>query len=103
MDEVISMNPLVFSQAGIYRLQQLSSLVRQKTGVRHQLSDQKSVINLLRFSGTSPDINVYECYSQFTEQLSDDHREYLQGRGLLIPPKVFTTANSDENYRPIAQ
>jgi hypothetical protein len=96
------MKPLVFSQAGVYRLQQLATLVRQKTGVRHQLSDIKSTINLLRFSCTSPDLDVYERYGQFAEELGDEQREYLQGRGLLMPAKAFTRVHIDENHQPTA-
>ncbi len=97
------MHDLVFSQAGIYHLQQLSSLVKRKTGVRHQLSDPKSVINLLRFSCTSPDVDVYESYSLFAQHLDDENREYLQGRGLLIPSRHITELNTVESYQPRAQ
>ena len=101
------MKSLIFSQAGVYRLQQLSTLVRQKTGVRHHLSDLKSTINLLRFSCTSPDPVVYDAFSCFSNELSDEHREYLQNRGLLIPPKASVTVLSQpsmfENHSPIAR
>lgn len=101
------MKSLIFSQAGVYRLQQLSTLVRQKTGVRHHLSDMKSTINLLRFSCTSPDSTVYNAFSYFTDELSDEHREYLQDRGLLIPPKTSVTVlhatDTLENHSPIAR
>ena len=101
------MKSLLFSQAGVYRLQQLSTLVRQKTGVRHHLSDMKSTINLLRFSCTSPDDRVYDAFSCFSDELSDEHREYLQNRGLLIPLKPSITAlhqtNMHERHSPIAR
>ncbi len=97
------MQSLVLSQSGIYHLQQLSTLVRKKTGVRHQLSDQRSIINLLRYSSTCPDALVYDSYSEFTDHLDDDQRIYLQGRGLLIPPKAFSLPNNVEKLRPIAQ
>jgi hypothetical protein len=101
------MKSLVFSQAGVYRLQQLSTLVRQKTGVRHHLSDMKSTITLLRFSCTSPDSMIYDAFSYFSDELDDEQREYLQNRGLLIPPKISVTAlhqtDTLESRSPIAR
>lgn len=101
------MKSLIFSQAGVYRLQQLSTLVRQKTGVRHHLSEIKSIISLLRFSCTSPDAMVYDALCYFSDELSDEHREYLQNRGLLIPPKtsvnVLSKTGIFENHSPIAR
>lgn len=100
------MKALIFSQAGIYRLQQLSTLVRKKTGVRHHLSDMKSTITLLRFSCTSTDSSIYDAFSLFAEELSDEHREYLQNRGLLIPPKLNLSVlpiDTNESHPPIAQ
>jgi len=97
------MQSLVLSQVGIYHLQQLSTLVRKKTGVRHQLSDQRSTINLLRYSSTCPDTLIYEAYSEFTDDLDDDQRIYLQGRGLLIPSKAFSLPNNPGKLRPIDQ
>ncbi len=92
------MQSLVFSQAGIYYLQQLATFVRQKTGVRHQLSDQRSTISLLRYSCTSPDMEIYDAYNEFTDTLSEDQRKYLQGRGLLMPPMAFTLANNSQHH-----
>jgi hypothetical protein len=97
------MNSLLFSQAAIYRLQQLATLVKQKTGVRHQLSDPKSTINLLRYSCTSPDMHIYDAYRHFSSELEDDQREYLQGVGLLMPAKIFSMAHTNAEWRPAAR
>jgi hypothetical protein len=99
---------LVLSQSGIYRLQQLATVVRQKTGVRHKLSDPKDIINLLRFSCTSPDSNIYDTYNYFTNELDQDQRLYLQSRGLLMPAINFSQASFSqisnvENLRPVAR
>lgn len=96
------MKSLVFSQTGVYRLQLLSTLVKQKTGVRHHLSDPKSTINLLRYSSTSPDTAIYDAYTNFTHSLESDQRDYLQSRGLLMPSTLFSS-NSAEIRRPIAR
>ncbi len=88
------MKSLMLTQAGIYRLQQLANMVRQKTGVRHKLSDQKSIVNLLRYSCTSTDTTVYRAFGAFTDELDDEQRAQLQSRGLLIPPMVFSKPNT---------
>jgi hypothetical protein len=79
------MDSLVFSQSALYQLQQLSKAVRDKTGVRHRLSDPKSVITLLRFSSTSPNKDIFTYFSRFTSELEAEQRAYLQSRGLMVP------------------
>jgi hypothetical protein len=96
-------SPLVLSQSGIYRLQQLATVVRQKTGVRHKLSDPKDIINLLRFSCTSPDSNIYDSYNYFTNELDEDQRLYLQSRGLLMPAIIFSQISNAQSLQPVAR
>ena len=86
------MASLTLSQTGIYHLQQLSQLVKQKTGVRHRLSEQKDIIYLLRYSSISIDQAVYDLYNQFTDSLEEDQRIYLQSRGILLPKMIQATA-----------
>jgi hypothetical protein len=82
------MESLVFSQSALYQLQQLSKAVRDKTGVRHRLSDPKSVITLLRFSSTSPDADIFMYFGRFTNELEAEQKAYLQSRGLMIPAVI---------------
>ena len=93
------MQSLVLSQSGLYQLQQLSKIVRDKTGVRHRLSDPKSVISLLRFSSTSPDAEIFRGFSRFTEKLDIEQRVYLQGRGLLLPDVIYEKMGEISNRR----
>lgn len=83
------MQSLILSQSAVYQLQQLSKAVRDKTGVRHRLSDPKSVISLLRYSSTSPDANIFLYFGRFTNELEDDQRNYLQSRGLILPTVLY--------------
>lgn len=83
------MQSLVFSQTAVYQLQQLSKAVRDKTGVRHRLSDPKSVMSLLRYSSTSPDANIFRFFGRFTNELDLEQRSYLQGRGLMLPEVLY--------------
>lgn len=81
------MHAFILTQSGVYRLQQLANSVREKTGVRHKLSDPKSVISLLRYSSTCNDQNIRASYANFTDDLTDEHRDYLANRGLLLSTK----------------
>jgi hypothetical protein len=84
------MDTLLFSQGALYQLQQLVKPVRDKTGVRHRLSDKKDLFTLLRYSCTSPDPLIADYYSLFIAELDEPQKAYLQGRGLLLsrPAKV---------------
>lgn len=93
------MESLVFSQAAVYQLQQLSKIVRSQTGVRHRLSDPKSVMSLLRFSSTSPDAEVFKYFGRFTNELDVEQRSYLQGRGLMLPEVIYEKINEMTHHR----
>lgn len=79
------MKSLKLSQTGIYRLQQLAHHVKEKTGVRHKLSNPNEVINLLRYSSTCIDAPIYACYNEFIDAIDEEQRTYLQKRGILLP------------------
>ena len=83
------MKLLGFSQTGIYYLQHLANLVKERTGVRHKLSNQSDVINLLRYSSTCTDTSIYSSYHEFTDTLNEDKRIYLQSRGILLPQSLI--------------
>jgi hypothetical protein len=78
------MDNLLFSQNALYQLQQLVKPVRDKTGVRHRLSNQTDLFSLLRYSCTSPDRVISEYYSLFIDELDEAQKAYLQSRGLLL-------------------
>ncbi len=96
------MQSLVFSQTAVYQLQQLSKAVREKTGVRHRLSDPKSVISLLRYSSTSPDANIFLHFGRFTNELETEQRDYLQGRGLMLPSVLYDKMDNMMDHQRMA-
>ena len=83
------MTDLVFSQPAVYQLQQLAKAVRQKTGVRHRLSDKTSIISLLKYSSTSADPGIFTYFSRFTNELEEEQRNYLLSHGLIIPTVLY--------------
>jgi len=78
------MNQLLFSQGALYQLQQLVKSVREKTGVRHRLSNPKDIFSLLRYSCTSSDTGISHYYDLFISELDEDQKDYLQDKGLLL-------------------
>lgn len=90
------MDPLIFSQPALYQLQQLSKAVRDKTGVRHRLSEPKSVISLLRYGATSPDADIFKYFGRFTNELDIEQRVYLQNRGLMMPEVILDKMLSEQ-------
>jgi len=80
---------LIFSQSGVYRLQQLASQVHHITGIRHKLSDEKAMLELLRNSATSNDKVIQTYFAAFTNELNEDQASKLRARG--VQPQLVST------------
>lgn len=76
----------IFSQAAIYRLQQLAAAVHRQTGVRHRLSTPASLAALLSYSERTQNPEVATCYQAFNRLLDEDQRQSLQRQGVTIKP-----------------
>lgn len=76
------MNSLIFSQKAVYRLQQLASHVYRHSGVRHKLSQEHEMMQLLRDSVFSSDPGVRRCYEAFTMELNQHQLNALIARGI---------------------
>lgn len=76
------MEKLIFSQSGVYRLQQLASQVRTITGIRHKLSDESAMLELLRSCATSNHKVIKTYFAAFTSELNDRQRNSLSARGV---------------------
>ncbi|MBX2809921.1 MAG: hypothetical protein KTR20_14960 [Cellvibrionaceae bacterium] len=93
------MKHFIFSERGIYKLRLLSQAVLKKTGVRHRLSEPRSVMELLRYSSTTPDGAIFDHFCEFTQELDDKQRKYLAGRGLLLPSVIIDKINAYSEQR----
>lgn len=80
------MNNPIFSQAAIFRLQQLASSVHKNTGTRHKLSDPSSMMALLRYAAEAPTANIAIQYQAFIRILTRAEREDLLKRGVPLMP-----------------
>jgi len=78
------MDSLIFSQTAVFRLQQLASQVYQATGVRHKLSDAKSVVRLLNDSGYSAKPNIKNHYEAFVLELNKRQIDALLAQGVNL-------------------
>lgn len=76
------MEKIIFSQSGVYRLQQLASQVRSITGIRHRLSDESAMIELLRSSASSKHQVIQTYLAAFTSELDEQQKSSLFGEPL---------------------
>ncbi|GAB1265418.1 hypothetical protein NBRC116493_27550 [Aurantivibrio infirmus] len=80
------MDKLIFSQSGVYRLSQLASQVHSITGMRHKLSDQSSMMELLRDCATSNHSVIQEHFAAFSSELDSTQVSSLVANG--VRPRV---------------
>ncbi|MEX1033951.1 MAG: hypothetical protein WDZ30_11370 [Cellvibrionaceae bacterium] len=90
------MEKIIFSQSGVYRLQQLASQVRCITGIRHKLSDESAMIELLRSSASSDHKVIQTYFAAFTSELDEQQRSSLVAKGIHGPADT-------QGYRPHAR
>lgn len=81
---------LIFSQSGVFRLQQLASLVYRKTGVRHRLSVEDELLEMLRLSTRSQQPDIRRCCENFTMELNSRQLMALKQHGInMVPPALY--------------
>jgi hypothetical protein len=78
------MNSLIFSQAAIFRLQQLGSQYYRYTGERYKLADQGGIVDLLQSSSAIADRKVRSAYHAFLSELDKSQIEALAERGVRL-------------------
>ena len=83
------MEKIIFSQSGVYRLQQLASQFHHITGVRHKLSDESAMIDLLRDCARSKDKVIQTYFAAFSSELNEDQANTLRQRG--VQPHLLQT------------
>lgn len=77
------MEKIIFSQTGVYRLQQLASQVRSITGIRHKLSDESAMLELLRACASSKHQVIQTYFAAFASELNDQQMSSLLAKGIL--------------------
>lgn len=82
--EDVTLDKLIFSQSGVYRLQQLAGQVNKHYGLRHKLSQQDGIMDLLRFSSNSTHQVVQAYFAAFTHCLNSMQRDLLKEKGVTL-------------------
>ncbi|MDO3388082.1 hypothetical protein QWI17_19710 [Gilvimarinus sp. SDUM040013] len=75
---------IIFSQAGIYRLQQLASLIYRHTGDRYRLSSIDGQLQLLKAAVTSPHPDVRTCCIHLADELHPQQLRVLATNGITL-------------------
>jgi hypothetical protein len=87
------MTTLIFSQAAIFRMQQLASSYFHKTGVRHRISSDEGMLDLLKEAALCGEKEVRRCYDAFVMELNKRQIDGLAARGVKLRlPTQFTLA-----------
>lgn len=73
---------MIFSQSGVFRLQQLASQVHNITGIRHKLSDESDMIDMLRGCAGSDHKTIQAYFAAFAGELEAEQIEELFARGV---------------------
>lgn len=76
------MEKLIFSQSGVYRLQQLATQFHQQTGIRRRLSSAEDMIDLLRDCAESKDKTIQTYFAAFTGELDATQVNSLAALGV---------------------
>lgn len=77
------MNAIIFSQASIFHLYRLGHLIFATTGIRHRLSDDLSMLMLIKYCSTSTDPIVNRQFSAFLSTVDDKTIEQLAKRKII--------------------
>lgn len=79
------MEKLIFKEKNIFILSKLVSLVRQETGVRHRMSNNDSIVSLLKdvCKSAHPQIKAY--FNKFVENLTPEQIQDIKSEGVDIP------------------
>lgn len=78
------MDTLIFSQAAIFRLQQLGSHYFRLSGKRFRLSEQDGILSLLKQSVLTSDKSVRQAYDEFVLELNKRQIDGLVERGVKL-------------------
>ncbi|MDQ2076228.1 hypothetical protein [Marinimicrobium sp. ABcell2] len=82
------MNIPIFSQAAIFRLQQLAGAVHKHSGVRHKLSEPNNLLMLLRYASQAPTPGIAMQYQAFIRILNRTEKSSLQARGVPLVASI---------------
>ncbi len=77
------MQKLIFPQSGIFHLQKLANALHEETGIRHRLSDELSMMSLIKDCARSEQAHIQEHFAAFTQAAGDDVVDSLAELGII--------------------
>ena len=80
---------IIFSQASIFHLYRLGTMVSGKTGTRYTLSIEKERLDLIRFCDASTDSSIQRQMGAFVESLDANTLRQLEAQRLLSPERAM--------------
>ncbi|HEY7886339.1 MAG TPA: hypothetical protein VIC08_15440 [Cellvibrionaceae bacterium] len=82
---------LIFSQPGVFRLQQLANTIYHQTGQRHRLSSEQGINQLLRAATKLNQPEIRSAFERFTQELNQHQLQQLSLRGIGLPGQALLT------------
>ena len=94
------MSTPIFSQAAIFRLQQLAGSVHKHNGVRHKLSEPDSLLALLRYGAQAPTPGIALQYQAFIRILNRIEKDALRAQGVPLAATLLEDASAPAKQPP---
>lgn len=66
------MQSVIFSQAAIFRMQQLAKHYYHLTGHRYRMAEPASLMEMLRHTGSSQNQDIIRRYAEFVRELDSE-------------------------------
>lgn len=76
---------LIFSQPGVFRLQQLANLIYHQTGERHRLSSEQGINQILYLATQLSHPEIRQAFARFVQELTQPQKQQLAQRGIAMP------------------
>jgi len=81
------MNSLILSQTSVYRLHLLANKLRAVTGIRHKLSNDGALVDVLHVSSSTKNSQVKYLLAEFIDSLTSEQLKNLQSHGIELSLK----------------
>lgn len=78
------MQHLIFSQSSIFHLQKLAHDMHSISGVRHKLSNENSMMKLLKKASLSHNNTVRSDLQKFADELDAKQLRTLMNHGIIL-------------------
>lgn len=75
---------IVFNESSILHLQKLAKDVKTSTGVKHRLSDENSMLRLLKLATEAKQQHIRNDLDAFVNELSVEQVNKLKSRGVMV-------------------